>query len=101
MPPTRGYKAASQSWFFATFPRLSSRTSHFLPYLAYPAMFFSLKHLAVVASLAATAAAQSIAIGYPLDGSSVTKGKNFTVEVDRPVRLCSFLPFCFLAHSMR
>ncbi|KAJ7694857.1 hypothetical protein B0H17DRAFT_931470 [Mycena rosella] len=43
-----------------------------------------LSSLALSVMLATTAFAQSIAIGAPVDGSSVKAGSNITVEVDRP-----------------
>ncbi|KAI0685346.1 hypothetical protein BC835DRAFT_1384561 [Cytidiella melzeri] len=60
----------------------------------------------VVLALAAAATAQNIALGYPFAGTSVSRGQNLTVEVDKPnslsgstdvsiviaLRSCSSLP---------
>lgn len=50
-----------------------------------------MKFLLVFACLAATALAQTIDIAAPADLSTVYRGKNFTVEVDKPVRSSQFL----------
>lgn len=43
-----------------------------------------MRSLFTLAALVATAFAQGIAIGGPLEGSSISPGSNITVEVDRP-----------------
>jgi hypothetical protein len=44
------------------------------------------KNLLLAATLVAGAAAQTIQIGSPAEGSTVGSGKNITVMVERPVR---------------
>jgi hypothetical protein len=44
------------------------------------------KSVILVASLVASATAQSIKIGYPSEGATVKSGSNITVMVERPVR---------------
>jgi hypothetical protein len=49
------------------------------------------KSVLFAASLIAASAAQSIAIGFPVEGAKVKSGANITVMVERPVRLVLYL----------
>jgi uncharacterized membrane protein len=87
---TNPIKARQQEWEYP---------SSFFLFLQTTTMKFVLSVLASTLFIG-FALAQSIAIGFPADGTPVTAGSSITVEIDRPVRLLGVLNLAIITEIL-